>query len=74
MDRTDERHFTWAMDQAGRYEKRETRSTWIGGTVAVFGILATVYLTVSGHELIAAIIGASLVSLLGVVVGKRLQS
>ena len=74
VERMDQRQFTWAMKEVERNEKQGKLSTVIGGILAAAGILATTYLAVSGHEVIAAILGTFLASIIAVVVGSRLQS
>ena len=74
VERTDQRQFTWAMKEVERAEKREKLSTFIGGILAAGGISATTYLAVGGHDVIAAVLGTFLASIIAVVVGSRLQS
>jgi len=71
MDRLDERHFKWAMEQAKRDESTNKWTLAIGGVLAACGLVAVTYLAASEHAIVAAILGTFLATILAVVVGNR---
>jgi hypothetical protein len=72
VDKIDRRHFQWAMDRAGRSEKNQYRAMAIGGAIAIVGIIGVVFLSSQGHEVVAAILGTFLATVVAVVLGNRL--
>ncbi|MBX9601893.1 MAG: hypothetical protein K2X35_12845 [Bryobacteraceae bacterium] len=73
VDRIDTRHFEWAKQASQQQEERHKRSTLVGGLVGTAGLLIVTYLTMNGHEVIAAIIATFLVTLVAVIVGRQLR-
>jgi hypothetical protein len=72
LDRMDQRHFDWAMNQARTSQTVQEKAMVIGGVIAVLGLVAVTYLAATGHEIVAAILGTFLATILAVVVGNRL--
>jgi hypothetical protein len=71
VDQIDRRHFDWAMDRAKRSEKTHNRAMAIGGIIAIVGIVAVVYLSAEGHQIVAAILGTFLATIVAIVLGNR---
>jgi hypothetical protein len=72
VDRIDKRRFDWAMERAKRTDSMHARALVIGGIVALVGLSGVVYLAAQGHEVVAAIIGTFLATVVAVVLGNRL--
>ena len=72
VDKMDRRHFEWAMERARRSDVTHNRGMIIGGFVAVVGISGVIYLAAQGHEVVAAILGTFLATILAVVLGNRI--
>ena len=71
IEKSDERQYNWAMTQAKNAVTAQTRALLIGGVVALGGVAATTYLSMAGHQLVAAILGTFLATLVAVVVGNH---
>jgi len=71
IEKSDERQYNWAMTQATNAVKTQTRALWIGGIVAIVGVAATTYLSIEGQQVVAAILGTFLATLVAVVVGNH---
>ncbi len=71
IEKSDERQYNWAMTQAVNAVKAQARALWIGGVVALGGVAAVTYLSATGNQLVAAILGTFLATLVAVVVGNH---
>jgi hypothetical protein len=70
-DVIDKRHFDFAMCQAEREDRGKKTGMMIGGAVTVAAYAAAAFLAYSGHDVVAAVIAASVTSVLAVIVGNR---
>jgi hypothetical protein len=72
VDKIDKRRFDWSMERAKRTDSMHARALTIGGIVALVGLSGVVYLSAQGHEVVAAIVGTFLATVVAVVLGNRL--
>jgi hypothetical protein len=74
FERSDERHFTHAMEQIKSSAKTQGIAMIVGGLIAVGGVGAVTYLTMQGHQVIAAMLGTFLATVIAVTIGNRFFS
>ena len=71
IDKTDQRHFDYAMEHVKRSASGKRVAIWCGGLIFFVGIAATSYLATHGHEISALAISLPLATILAIVVGNR---
>jgi len=74
FERSDDRQFTHAMEQIKSSAKTQRIAMVIGGLIAVGGVAAVTYLTMQDHQVIAAILGTFLGTIVAVTIGNRFFS
>ena len=74
FERSDERQFKHAMEQIESSAKTQRIAMLIGGLIAVGGVAAVTYLTMQDHQVIAAILGTFLGTIVAVTIGNRFFS
>jgi len=72
FERTDERQFKLAMEQITSSTKSHRIGTYVGGVLALCGFSAVTYLTIQGHQVVAAIIGTFLATVISITIGNRM--
>jgi hypothetical protein len=72
IEKSDERQFNWAVEQAKSSSTTQRLAMCIGGVIAVAGIGLTAYLAMSGHEVIAGMLGTFLVTIISCAIGNRM--
>lgn len=73
MDRSDSRQFEFAMDQANKKNTSQKWSISFGGSIALAGIAAAVYLDTAGSGILAGVIATAVTVIIAVVVGGRMK-
>jgi hypothetical protein len=71
IDAIDRRHMEFAMDEAKRQASGQKLCVVVGALIFSIGIIAAIYLGMSGHEFIALSISLPLATIVAVVVGNR---
>jgi|GEM_PF-3273098 len=72
FEKIDERHFELEMQRAKSASSTMQRLALIGGTVAIVGLCACVYLATHDSQVIAGVIATFLATIVAIVVGSRL--
>lgn len=73
FEKIDDHHFELEMQRAKSAYSTMQRLAFIGGTVAIVGLGACVYLATHGSQMIAGIIATFLATIVAIVVGSRLS-
>jgi hypothetical protein len=71
FERSDERHFKYALEQISSSARTQRIAMSIGGLIALGGMGAVTYLAMQGHEVIAAIVGTFLATVIAMTIGNR---
>src|SRR5258708_22879447 len=73
FERSDERQFKLAMDQVTTSSTSQRWGMCVGGVISLCGFGAVTYLAAEGHQVVAAIIGTFLATVIAVAIGSRLN-
>jgi hypothetical protein len=71
IDVSDQRQFDWAKTQAASADAGKRAAIVWGSAITLAGFMATVYMGLHGHELIALTISLPLSTILAIIVGNR---
>jgi hypothetical protein len=72
IEKSDERQFNWAVEQAKSSATTQRIAMAIGGLIAVGGVGLTTYLAMNGHSVVAGMIGTFLVTIISCTIGNRM--
>lgn len=72
IEKSDERQFNWAMEQAKSSGETQRVAMAIGGVIALVGFGTATYLTVQGHQVIGGMLATFLATVISVTIGNKL--
>jgi hypothetical protein len=72
IEKSDERQFNWAVEQAKNSGTTQRMAMCIGGVIAVCGFAVVTYLAVIGHTVVAGMIGTFIATIIAVTIGNRM--